>query len=698
MRQIEYVGPAHDATLFVEDGDHIWLRRLCGLTCGNDGEDTGPAMTQGMAILVTSLGRFEGSKFSVLESAFDAQTARIVWSAAQGALRWESTWLLCPQTGVVSRKDRLINTGNDVVTVFRLQARFAFPPGRHEVYAQNSQWCNENQGAWIGLHAGSLRFGCVQGRTTQGGSPYLCLREVGADRGLAFHVLPCGNWSIEVAARAVMDNHPFAIVTLGLASDDLHLKLLPGASVQCPEILIQSLPDGQPQKAAPRLHQWLHERLFALQRPELPVVYNTWFDQYEVLDVPRLRQQLQTAKEIGCEVFVVDAGWYGPQTGDWLNQAGDWREKTDSAFCGAMAAFADEVRAAGLGFGLWMEPERFGPDVPIRQEHPDWFHPGQPPFARIDLENPAAYDYLRHEISRLVTTYHLAWMKVDFNFELGIDVSGAELLGYYEAWHRLLDEIRSKHPATIFEGCASGGMRLDLASLKHFDGHFLTDTVNPIDVVRIWQGALLRLPPGQLTLWAVTRSVGQTIPRYAKSLADSSVSIVTPCGAFWEPSSETAEVDFVAATALPGVFGLGGDLAGLPKEVRSRLREHVAFWKQWRRAIRHSVAHLLTPLASKKDRGGWVAVQLNDHESGTAFLFVYRLNDGSAAPSDTSSAKRFYLRELDPEATYDVIQHTPPGEPSQSVGGAELVSEGIEVALPSRRQAAAFVLKQSHRN
>ena len=133
------------------------------------------------------------------------------------------------------------------------------------------------------------------------------------------------------------------------------------------------------------------------------------------------------------------------------------------------------------------------------------------------------------------------------------------------------------------------------------------------------------------------RSVGQTIPRYTKSLADSPVSIATPCGAIWEPS-ETAETDFVAAAALPGIFGLGGDLAGLPDEARERLREHVAFAKRWRQSIRRAVAHLLTPPALRTDREGWVAVQLSDRESGTAFLFVYRLNDGSAA-------KRFVLRE-----------------------------------------------------
>ncbi len=228
MQQIEYAGPGDDATLFVADGEHLWLRRLCGSTCGNYGEDTGPTTTQGPAIVVTSLGRFEGHDLKLVESTFEPQAARFVWSLAGGALQLESQWSFCAKTGVVSRQDRLLNVGSDAVTVFRLQARFAFPPGGYEVYAQESRWCNENQGTWIPLHTGSLRFGCLPGRTTQGGTPYLCLREQGADRGLAFHVLPCGNWSIEVTGRAVMDGYPFAIVTLGLADEGLCLELSPG--------------------------------------------------------------------------------------------------------------------------------------------------------------------------------------------------------------------------------------------------------------------------------------------------------------------------------------------------------------------------------------------------------------------------------------------------------------------------------------
>ena len=248
---MEYVGPGGDATRFVKDAEHVWLARLCGSTCGNYGEDTGPVATQGLALLVTSLGRFEGDDLQLVESAFDAQAARIVWSAGGGTLRLKSQWSFCPKTGVVSRKDRLLNAGSEPVTVFRVQSRFAFPPGRYEVYVQESRWCNENQGAWIALHTGSLRFGCVPGRMTQGGTPYLGLRERGSQRGLAFHVLPCGNWLIEVAGRAVMDGSPFAVVTLGLADNWLCLELSPGASLECPEILIQPMPNGKPAEAAP---------------------------------------------------------------------------------------------------------------------------------------------------------------------------------------------------------------------------------------------------------------------------------------------------------------------------------------------------------------------------------------------------------------------------------------------------------------
>jgi len=712
MSLISLVGHSGERTVLRQDEHRIWLEELCGAPCIGTIAGAAPLMA-GLADLATSGGRFEGDDLRAIEATSLENEARIVWQAGNDALRWESTWTACRQTGVVSRKDVLHNRGEAPVTLFRCQARFVFPAARWEVYAQQSHWCGENQGEWKRLHAGGFRFGCVGGRTSQDGTPYVCLREVDAATGVAFHILPRGNWTIDVRTRSIVNSPALAVLRLGSADEDMHLELAPGGSFEMPEILIQALPGGEPHLAAPALHRYLLLQRGSgvgvpasacssqaeactptasapTARPELPVVYNTWFDQFEVLELPRLREQLQAAKRVGCEVFVVDAGWYGPEADDWWSQAGDWRERQSVAFAGNMKAFAEEVRAAGLGFGLWMEPERFGPNVPIQREHPEWFLPTASEFARIDLEQPAANAYLRDEIARLVDTYELAWMKVDFNFELGRDPTGAELSGYYDAWYRLLDEIRAKHSDTLFEGCASGGMRFDLNTLTHFDGHFLSDTVNPVDVLRIWQGALLRLPPGGIIKWLVLRSLGRTIPTYRKSLADSPVTVATPCGALWEPS-ETVDIDFAAAVALPGVFGLSGDVAGLPEEAVERLALHAAFYKHWRNAIRDSVAHLLTPPCAKENRQGWAAVQLELPRSGDSLLFVYRLDDGS-------STKTLRLRSLDRNATYHVVPYAMADLPTQEHTGTMLMDEGIRVDLPQRFRAVVYVVRKTQRD
>lgn len=671
-------------TVFQTAPGRVWLSRLCGVPCGYDNADGGPLRAQGLAILATNWGRFEADQLSLVVGDFTDGEVLLKWQAAEGAIEYESRWSFCAEAGVWSRKDRLFNRGATPLTTYRCQARFVFPPTRYELYVQDSRWCNENQGQWLALPTGELKLGCEWGRSTQGGTPYLGLREVGGDSGVAFHVLPQGNWTIRASAHAVMNGLPSLVIELGLADEDLRLVLASGATLDLPELLIQELPHGQPYLAAPQLHRYVQRHLFAAAKPEAPVVYNTWFDQFEVLDRPRLRQQLAAAHEVGCEAFVIDAGWYGPDGSSWWLQAGDWREKTDAAFYGQMREFADEVRAAGLGFGLWMEPERFGPQAPIRHAHPEWFIAADGPMARIDLEKPTAYAYLCDEISRLVETYDLAWMKVDFNFSLGYDASDAELLRYYEAWYRLIDEVRQAYPRTFFEGCASGGMRSDLHTLSHFDGHFLTDTVHPVDVLRISEGALLRLPPGRLTKWAVLRSLGRHIPRYTLSVAESPIAVATPGGALWEPA-QTVDVDFAAAVCLPGMFGVSGDLASLPAEARDRLRRHIAFWKRWRHLIVGSIAHLLFPPRPLADRTGWSAIQLQHPQEAANLVFVYRL-------ADARQQIAIPLRGLDPDATYTISQEGAAVASPIHCSGRELMREGLIAEAAAPYNAAIYLV------
>ncbi|MGE5221473.1 MAG: glycoside hydrolase family 36 protein [Omnitrophica WOR_2 bacterium] len=665
-------------TLFCSSGEQPWLNRLFGMACG---ENSGPNRRRGLALISSSEGRFEGVDLRLASIKTNEGGLELTWKA--GSLELASSWSLDAATGILNRKDKLANRGDGPVTLYRCLARFTFTSGPYEIYRQDSRWSNENLGAWSPVVTGSTSLANEWGRTTHGSTPYLCLRPVDVPQGIAFHILPQGNWTLRVSAFDRMSQPPQVLVELGLADEDLHFILQPGQVLDLPEILVQALPQGEPRLAAPAFHRFVLEHYFANAKRQPPVVCNTWFHEFDHLDVDRLRDQLQAARELGCEAFVIDAGWFGPQTPGWSRAVGDWREKLDASFYGKMADFADEVRAQGLGFGIWMEPERFQENSPVCQSHPEWFRRADGEFFRIDLEKPGAYAYLKGEITRLIETYRLAWMKVDFNFELGYDASGAELSGYYRQWYRMLDEIHSAYPDTFFEGCSSGGLRLDLNTLRHFDGHFLTDTVNPTDVLRIAHGAMLRLPPCRYTRWAVLRSAGNHIPFYSDPMqTDWPATLVTPSGAGWQPA-ECVDLDFAVLAALPGIFGLSGDIAGLPGEVRQRLRSWIEVYKQWRGFITGSIAHLLTPLRPIEDRDGWVAFQLQQPGNPAALLFVYRL-------FRSSSQMRFQLKDLDAQLQYRAFPVNVDQGHAVEMAGYALMSEGLPVDLPGVNTARLY--------
>jgi alpha-galactosidase len=669
-------------TIFAQHDNTLVLERLCGVITA---ADRAPERAQGHAVLNIDGRRYEAGDLRPETIIEDAEHTLARWRVGDTGVRLTTEWDVCPATGVVSRRDTLVNAGASPVVVSRCLARIAFPSGRYECYSQASRWCHENQGAWQDLHGG-FRLGHASGRTTEGGAPYLCVRQVGASRGVAFHILAVGNWCVNVRSVPQSGNEPFAVVELGLSDDDLHRTLAAGDTLPLPELLFQPVCNGEPHRAAAAFHRFLLSRYFADAKAEAPVVYNTWFDQFEVLDVPRLRRQLAAAREVGCEVLVVDAGWFGAGAGNWSTQIGDWREKTDAAFHGNMVEFADEVRREGLGFGLWMEPERFGPDAPIRTEHPEWFVPVGSA-ARIDLTQPQARRWMRSEIGRLVETYSLAWMKIDFNFSLGTDDSGAELYDYYVAWYALLDEVRAAYPNTFFEGCASGALRTDIEALRHFDNHFISDSVNPVDVLRISQGAWLRLPPGRLGRWAVLRSAGQVVPRYGQSQGESPSLVLTPRRAVWEPA-ESVELDTALLTAMCGMMGFSGDLAGLTDEHRTRIAQAVAFYKTWRKDITGSEAHMLTPPEPIGVRTGWVGVQLRSPAADTNLVFVYAVGIAGAPPP-------MPLYGLCPEQTYRVTRGFDGENDGEPMSGKDLMRDGLplERYAVGDNQAEVFAIR-----
>jgi alpha-galactosidase len=627
-----------------------------------------PIPAAGTALVTADGRRWDGRDLVLSSMSSNADEISLRFDIGASGLVLLTSFTVDPETGVVRRTDALTNEGTSAVVVSRALARVSLARGRYELYAQESRWCHENQGCWRTVAAGATELTHLPGRSTEGATPFIAVRRAGERRGLAAHLLPRGNYTIRVETVPASGDLPYAVLELGLSDRDLWYPLAPGSRLELPSLLFQCLPTGEPHEAAPALHRYLLASSLGDRKPA-PVVYNTWFDQFDRLEVPRLRSQLAAAKDMGCEVFVIDAGWFGSGAGSWATKTGDWSENEDAAFFGKMKEFAEEVRAAGLGFGLWIEPERIGADAPIRREHPEWFIPVGD-VARVDLDQEPARRYVQSEIERLVETYELAWLKVDFNFSLGYDATGGEHASYYDHWYRLMDEIRRAHPGTVFEGCASGGLRCEIESLAHFDAHFITDTVNPVDTIRISEGAWLRLPPGTLSRWAVVRSAGQAVPRYGAPMHEAPGMVVVPRGALWEPC-ESVDLEFALAAALPGVFGLSGDPASLCTEERRIIRQATDYYKRNRDHIVRAAGHLLTPPQPLASREGWAAVQL---DAGDVHIVIaYRLGSCGAPPS-------IRPRGLDAGSAYHLsfgFEETPEAAPRT---GTQLMDFGVPVA------------------
>ena len=121
------------------------------------------------------------------------------------------------------------------------------------------------------------------------------------------------------------------------------------------------------------------------------------------------------------------------------------------------------------------------------------------------------------------------------------------------ATYRLLDAIRAACPGLEIESCSSGGARVDLEILNHTDRVWASDCIDARERQQIQRWTAQLLPP-ELVGSHVGAERAHTTRRHF-------------------------DLDFRAATALFGHFGIEWDLTAASAEDRARLAEWVAYYK-----------------------------------------------------------------------------------------------------------------------
>jgi len=269
--------------------------------------------------------------------------------------------------------------------------------------------------------------------------------------------------------------------------------LRPWESVRLPSILLARAPGA----SADQARRVVRAHLASHVVPRTPdgkspnfTTHCTFFLGGPVMNEEIEVAMMERAAALGMETWWVDAGWFGNTT-NWAEEVGNWNVRR-SDFPGGLRSISDRAHALGMKFTFWMEPERAHPNSEWARAHPDLFlsHPedNNPDIWRnglvLNLGNPRAVDLAFEKISSLITEFNADVFRQDFNTSPlyawyaadAPDRVGITEIRYIEGLYALWDRIRAAHPGITIDNCASGGMRLDLETMRRSVPHWRTDT------------------------------------------------------------------------------------------------------------------------------------------------------------------------------------------------------------------------------
>lgn len=426
-----------------------------------------------------------------------------------------------------------------------------------------------------------------------------------------------------------------------------------------------------------RFHDEWRSRPQHPRRPR-PVTLNTWEAVYFDHSLEKLSALADAAASVGVERFVLDDGWFAGRRDD-TKGLGDWYVD-ETVWPEGLHPLIQHVRALGMEFGLWVEPEMINPDSELARAHPDWILRGRadlPPSARqqqvLDLAHPEAYAYIAERLHAILEEHDIAYLKWDHNRDLVDAGSGPagepRVHAHTLAVYRLIDELKAAHPGLEIESCASGGARVDLGILDRTDRIWTSDCLDPIERLPNQRYTALVVPPelmGMHLTSPVVHSTGRTI-----------------------------DLDLSAAVALFGHFGAEWDLTSTADVTRARVAEWIALAKR----VRPLVATGRTVDVDGTDPGidvrGIIAA-----DASAAFFTITQVETSVAYPPG-----RVRMPGLAPDRSYRVSVAGPGGaqmDPGQSplewaqhplvLTGRELAAVGVRPPVQNPQSATVVEL------
>lgn len=511
-------------------------------------------------------------------------------------------------SSVYAFKTEVVNKTGRPITVQRLMSlQLDFWGESAEVVSFDGAWARERTKHVSKLNAGIFSVETKQGFSSAEHNPFVMLK-LKSDDIVASNLIWSGNHK-QIVEISQMN---YVRYFTGINDHNFSYLLNDGESLESPEAI--ACRASSEQEITGIMHDFVMNHIVPerFRKMERPVLLNNWEATYMDFNAEKILSLAKKAKELGVELFVLDDGWFGKRDvdncslGDWV----DYKEKT-----GGLRKLRDNIKAMGLKFGLWFEPEMANPDSDLFRAHPEFiqFVPGLDPLRRreqyvLDFANKECRDYVVNIINKVIDEVQMDYIKWDCN-RCMTDVNSVALKNqgdyYYEYMRGLYDVFRrlvEAHPEILFEGCSSGGNRFDLGVVYYMPQTWCSDNTDAGDRVFIQEG----------TLYA-----------YPQSTIGAHVSVC--------PNHQTGNATSLESrfnVACVGAFGYEMDITKCTKEEQDVIKEQIEFYKKHRNLLQFGKYYRLGDVFSG-NKSGWIIVSKDKSEAMVMLLAVHKQTNGT---------------------------------------------------------------------
>lgn len=512
--------------------------------------------------------------------------------------------------------------------------------------------------------------GSARGTSSHHNNPFiiLCDRDANEDYGdcYGFMLMYSGNHAQEVE----VDQAGSIRVVSGINREDFTWILAPGEAFETPEVIMAYSSNGLGNLSR-RYHGIIRENVCPPEFKDYkrPVIINNWEGTYFGFEEKSIKEMMDAAKQCGCEMFVLDDGWFGKRDDD-NSGLGDWSVNLKKLPCG-ISGIADCAESLGLKFGLWFEPEMINEDSDLFRNHPDYALQDperKPVMARnqmvLDMSRPEVVENIFCQMREVLDGAKVSYIKWDFNRSLsnvyspaaGWDSQGEVAHRFVLGTYALLGKIREAYPDIMIEGCSGGGGRFDAGMLFYSPQIWCSDNSEAINRLKIQEGTCYGYP---------VSTVGSHVSASPNHQNGREVPIATR-----------------AIVAMSGTFGYELDPRKLSDDEKREIREQIDLFNGYYSLIQNGDYFRISDEYSQEYFTAWSFVDEDKQEA----LLNLVVTDVRANP-EIPFVK---LKGLDPQGIYRIdrvyssIRETPPEcgframiEVGNTYSGAALMNGGL---------------------